>query len=365
MPLVPAKCTVCGAVLTIDSTKEAAVCQNCGNAFVVEKAINNYNTYNSVVNNITSDNVIVHIESEKERLNTSAETYIKLGDTLKALATYRELVDKFPDDWRGWWGSIYYQYGYGNIRGLYSAEGQAELKQKMALFKKIAPPEEFEKLDKVITARIEEVQAAIEMENLELMSDLNNLVDNSISVATQQIEEKTQQLLVARGTYDRLNLELQQAISTRESIEADEKKMKNRSDTIEFIPYFGVIGAILFGVLGLLDGVQFFLVLVVCLIVGAIAYGVLALISVGLSATLIKYPVKELQEAKGNEGSIRKRVDAVYITLKEHEREIELWNKRCNYMNENKEEIVSNLFERKSRNISGYIDEKLGIRNFS
>lgn len=36
------------------------------------------------VNNITSDNVVVHIESEEERLNTNAETYIKLGDTLKA-----------------------------------------------------------------------------------------------------------------------------------------------------------------------------------------------------------------------------------------------------------------------------------------
>ena len=362
MPLVPAKCTICGALLNIDSSKEAAVCQSCGNAFVVEKAINNYNTYNSVVNNITSDNVIVHIESEKERLNTSAETYIKLGDMLKALATYRELVDKFPDDWRGWWGSIYYQYGYGNIKGLYSAEGQAELKQKMAFFKKIAPLEEFEKLDEVITARIEEVRAAIENENLELMSDLNNLVDNSISVATQQIEEKTQQLLVTRGNYDRLNLELQQAISTRESIEADEKKMKNRSDTIEFIPYFGVIGAIIFGVLGLLDGAQFFMVLVVCIIIGAVAYGVLALVSAGLNAALIKYPEKELQEAKNNEVNVQKRVDAVYIALEKQEREVERWNKRKNYMQDNKEQIISALFKEKSRNLSDYVDKQLGIR---
>lgn len=141
--------------------------------------------------------------------------------------------------------------------------------------------------------------------------------------------------------------------------------MKKRSDTMEFIPCFGVIGAIILGIWGLLDGVQFFLVLVTCLIVGAIAYGVLFLICIGLSVPLIKYPVKELQEAKDNEDSVRKRVDAVYITLKKHEREIELWNKRRNYMNENKEEIVSTLFERKSRNISSYIDEKLGIRNFS
>ena len=44
MPLVNAKCTNCGANLTVDETKDAAVCQYCGSAFIVEKAINNYNT---------------------------------------------------------------------------------------------------------------------------------------------------------------------------------------------------------------------------------------------------------------------------------------------------------------------------------
>lgn len=258
MPLVPAKCTVCGAVLTIDSTKEAAVCQSCGNAFVVEKAINNYNTYNSVVNNITSDNLIVHIESEKERLNTGAETYITLGDTLKALATYRELVDKFPDDWRGWWGLIYYYYDCGIIYGLYSSGEQAELERQMALFKKIAPQEKYEKLDEVIKARISEARAAIEKENLELMSDLNSIVDNSIAIATQQIEEITQNLSVARGNYDRLNLELKQAVSNRESIEATDKQMKKRSDIIECLPNVAVIVAVIFDIFGCVIGVPFF-----------------------------------------------------------------------------------------------------------
>lgn len=187
-----------------------------------------------MVNNITSDNVVVHIESEKERLNTNAETYIRLGDTLKALATYRELVDKFPDDWRGWWGLIYYHYDCGIIHGLYSSGEQAELEHQMALFKKIAPQEEYEKLDEVIKARIAEVRAAIEIEkeNLELMSDLNSLVDNSIAIATQQIEEIIQHLSVVRENYNRLNLELKQAVSTRESIEAADKQMKKRSDRI-------------------------------------------------------------------------------------------------------------------------------------
>ena len=49
MPLVPAKCTNCGANLTIDSTKDAAICEYCHTPFVTEKAINNYSIQNSVV----------------------------------------------------------------------------------------------------------------------------------------------------------------------------------------------------------------------------------------------------------------------------------------------------------------------------
>ena len=48
MPLVQAKCTNCGSNLEIDNTKDAAICPYCGTAFIVEKAINNYNTTNQI-----------------------------------------------------------------------------------------------------------------------------------------------------------------------------------------------------------------------------------------------------------------------------------------------------------------------------
>jgi len=44
MPFTPAKCTQCGANLQVDSAKDAAICEHCGTAFIVEKAINHYNT---------------------------------------------------------------------------------------------------------------------------------------------------------------------------------------------------------------------------------------------------------------------------------------------------------------------------------
>ena len=56
MPLVQAKCTNCGANLEVDNTKDAAICPSCGTPFIVEKAINNYNT----TNNIRADVVNVY-----------------------------------------------------------------------------------------------------------------------------------------------------------------------------------------------------------------------------------------------------------------------------------------------------------------
>jgi len=48
MPLVQAKCTNCGANLEINNTLDAAVCPYCNTAFIVEKAVNNYNTTNHI-----------------------------------------------------------------------------------------------------------------------------------------------------------------------------------------------------------------------------------------------------------------------------------------------------------------------------
>lgn len=48
MPLVQAKCTNCGATIPVDNVKDAAICPYCGSAFIVEKAINNYNVTNNI-----------------------------------------------------------------------------------------------------------------------------------------------------------------------------------------------------------------------------------------------------------------------------------------------------------------------------
>ena len=44
MPLSKAICTSCGGALEVDSAKEAAICPHCGTPYIVEKAIQQYNT---------------------------------------------------------------------------------------------------------------------------------------------------------------------------------------------------------------------------------------------------------------------------------------------------------------------------------
>ncbi len=104
MPLVNAKCTNCGAPLQVDNTHEAAVCQYCGSAFIVEKAIQNYNYH--ITNNITAQNVIVagKGEMEKERLLQNAKTNEDFKEYNKAYEIYKQVSEDYPDDYRGWYG---------------------------------------------------------------------------------------------------------------------------------------------------------------------------------------------------------------------------------------------------------------------
>lgn len=58
MSLVPAKCPECGGNVVVDSEKDAWICDFCKTPFIVEKAINNFNTVNNITNNITNNNEI-------------------------------------------------------------------------------------------------------------------------------------------------------------------------------------------------------------------------------------------------------------------------------------------------------------------
>lgn len=96
MPLVPAKCTNCGASLQIDNTQQAAICPYCHSAYVVEQAINNYNY-----------NVIVKDESSIDAKVENATTFLKVfKEYEKARRIFVSITDVKSSDYRGWWGLV-------------------------------------------------------------------------------------------------------------------------------------------------------------------------------------------------------------------------------------------------------------------
>lgn len=114
MPFTPAKCTNCGADLEVDASKEAAICPYCQTAYIVEKAINNYNQTNTVYANKVD--ISAKGDAEKERLLKNAETYKKLGNISEAKRILESVTKDYPDDYRGWYGlatievNEYYNY---------------------------------------------------------------------------------------------------------------------------------------------------------------------------------------------------------------------------------------------------------------
>lgn len=108
MPLVPAICTQCGAQIEVDNSHEAGICKHCRTAFITEKAINKYTTNITNSNNFAGANININmnIVSELEQLVASAEGCQRLGEYEQAYKTYKTIIQKYPQDARGWLGCV-------------------------------------------------------------------------------------------------------------------------------------------------------------------------------------------------------------------------------------------------------------------
>ena len=101
MPLVPAKCTQCGANIEIDDTKEAGICQHCGTAFITEKAITNYNTYITNNNNFAGANINV-MGANVDNLIKMAENAIEAGNGKEAVDYANRALEINPESSKSW-----------------------------------------------------------------------------------------------------------------------------------------------------------------------------------------------------------------------------------------------------------------------
>ena len=72
MAVLPAKCPECGGLIEVDSEKKAANCKFWGCAFIVDEAINNFNTYFNITYNLNTthnygDGAVVNVYEDKTK----------------------------------------------------------------------------------------------------------------------------------------------------------------------------------------------------------------------------------------------------------------------------------------------------------
>lgn len=83
MAFIAAKCTQCGSVIEVDSSKEVGICHSCGTVFVTEKIIY------SNTQNIKIENAIIQNGSNIENLLLRAVKY----DAIDQYMNVRKIVD--------------------------------------------------------------------------------------------------------------------------------------------------------------------------------------------------------------------------------------------------------------------------------
>ena len=87
MPIVPAKCTSCGAVLKVNDEHDAAVCEFCKTPFIVEKAINIYQSGGATEDSLVDKGY--------------AMMDINWND---AEQSFKKALDINPKNWKAWKG---------------------------------------------------------------------------------------------------------------------------------------------------------------------------------------------------------------------------------------------------------------------
>lgn len=89
MPLVKAQCTNCGANLEISSEKDAAICPYCNTAYIVEKAIQQFNSCQS--------------ESVDSLLQRGIKS-LELNSFEDSEKTFKQMTSMYPENYKGWLG---------------------------------------------------------------------------------------------------------------------------------------------------------------------------------------------------------------------------------------------------------------------
>lgn len=103
MALATLQCKNCGAHLEVDSNTASYICPNCHTTYAMEQTFNQ-TVQNTVIQNAQTVNVIDDGSGKLNQKINNAETRIRWGEYEYAQSLFKELTDKYAQDYRTWLG---------------------------------------------------------------------------------------------------------------------------------------------------------------------------------------------------------------------------------------------------------------------
>lgn len=150
MPLVAAKCTNCGYKIDVDDSKEAGICSSCGTAFITEKVINNYHTYNTTNMDMRGANVTIQGGPNLEALLKRMLVEIEGREFKAAAATCDKIADINIECPELWVCRLLIEAGVPNIGSLSRIHRNFTNSNNYKNAMRFAPPQIKEQLQKAV-----------------------------------------------------------------------------------------------------------------------------------------------------------------------------------------------------------------------
>ena len=98
------ECEMCGGQLVMGADRNSE-CESCGMKYTREAVQQMLTEENPGVVKVTGAVKVSGI-SDAEQLAQNADTYLKLGEIKNAAGNFRKMVEKYPGDYRGYWGLV-------------------------------------------------------------------------------------------------------------------------------------------------------------------------------------------------------------------------------------------------------------------
>ena len=219
MPIVECKCTNCGAVLKVDSTHDAAICEFCKTPFIVQKAINNFNTVNNISDSVV--NIYGGNSQEKTNLIKRMLMFVEEGKREQALEYSERVLDLDPECAEAYLCKLLIDY---NLRNINDLEKLSEpFYQNENYIKIIKYSDELGKKVK---------QANLRVQKEKIYNDALILIEKT-GTPSFEIERKKEAIKLfesiidwkdSRAKIDKCNAEIERLKITEEKAEAERKR---------------------------------------------------------------------------------------------------------------------------------------------